>query len=512
MMPDWRALFAGPRAPQQRALQEGLEVLLRHGRDALQPDAVAMHAMNALIAAQGYRYAVHGRTRPRQAGEPLAVLLAGYNGTRNTGSDVRVHEIIRQWRHLLGEDRVALTVMTQHPDRTHGYFPGVRQAHLPAFYLPFLQQTCPANDVIMACEGSMFTSRFADALSTMMVGAMALGHADGALGVGYGGEAGRMSPPLRAFVRHHAPALQVFCRTQATRDALDELGVPTHPGEDTAWTFEPEPPHAGLDALHRAGWDGRQPLVIGCPVDPFCWPVVPDLRRALADWIHPDPADDPDHYRAFYYHRRHPDADNLRDRYEGAMATALRHAADRTGGFPILVAMEALDTTPARRVADRLHGAPCFSSLDHDMHTLVGILRRGHLLVSSRYHAMVCSMAAGVPSIGLSIDQRIPDLLALRGHGHLCLDADDPDAADRIVPRVDTALDDHGALHHATRAAILPALERMGSMGLALRRMVVARWSDLADALPPHTVDNTDPWAGLPPLGTTLTRTLEALA
>ena len=40
-------------------------------------------------------------------GEKLKLLFAGYNGTRNTGADVRVHEMLRQigWRvSTLGHD------------------------------------------------------------------------------------------------------------------------------------------------------------------------------------------------------------------------------------------------------------------------------------------------------------------------------------------------------------------------------------------------------------------------
>ncbi len=36
-------------------------------------------------------------------GEKLSLLFAGYNGTRNTGSDVRVEEMLRQVRRVLGE-------------------------------------------------------------------------------------------------------------------------------------------------------------------------------------------------------------------------------------------------------------------------------------------------------------------------------------------------------------------------------------------------------------------------
>ena len=38
-----------------------------------------------------------GAGHPWQPGEKLKLLFAGYNGTRNTGSDVRVEEMLRQW-------------------------------------------------------------------------------------------------------------------------------------------------------------------------------------------------------------------------------------------------------------------------------------------------------------------------------------------------------------------------------------------------------------------------------
>ncbi len=36
-----------------------------------------------------------GAGQPWKPGEPLRLLFAGYNGTRNTGSDVRVEEMLR---------------------------------------------------------------------------------------------------------------------------------------------------------------------------------------------------------------------------------------------------------------------------------------------------------------------------------------------------------------------------------------------------------------------------------
>ncbi|HTS77670.1 MAG TPA: hypothetical protein VMG40_15775, partial [Bryobacteraceae bacterium] len=48
-----------------------------------------------------------------KTGQKLKLLFAGYNGTRNTGSDVRVEEITRQVRRILGAENVEFAVMSQ---------------------------------------------------------------------------------------------------------------------------------------------------------------------------------------------------------------------------------------------------------------------------------------------------------------------------------------------------------------------------------------------------------------
>src|SRR6185312_2108091 len=70
-----------------------------------------------------------------QPGEKLKLFFAGYNGTRNTGADVRVEEMLRQIKHILnhveGQDRCELSVLTQNFKLTDGYFKGVKQVYLP---------------------------------------------------------------------------------------------------------------------------------------------------------------------------------------------------------------------------------------------------------------------------------------------------------------------------------------------------------------------------------------------
>jgi hypothetical protein len=128
----------------------------------------------------------------------------------------------------------------------------------------------------------MFKSKFASALSTMMAGAMGMAIAERKLSVGYGAEAGSMTPTLKEFVRDVCKGSLVLCRNEPSREVLHELGIRTTSGADTAWTFEPAPLSRGAQLLRDAGWDGRQKILVVCPINPFWWPVKPDLLKAAA--------------------------------------------------------------------------------------------------------------------------------------------------------------------------------------------------------------------------------------
>jgi hypothetical protein len=54
-----------------------------------------------------------GSGRRWTPGGKLRLFFTGYNGTRNTGADVRVEEMLRQIRHVLGDDHVQFSVLTQ---------------------------------------------------------------------------------------------------------------------------------------------------------------------------------------------------------------------------------------------------------------------------------------------------------------------------------------------------------------------------------------------------------------
>ena len=67
------------------------------------------------------------------------------------------------------------------------------------------------------------------------------------------------------------------------------------------------------------------------------------------------------------------------------------------------------------------------------MYEMVSILRACHMMVSSRYHGIVTSMPGLVPSAGITMDERIRNLMRERGHQDLLMNVDDPDLEPKLL-------------------------------------------------------------------------------
>jgi len=416
-----------------------------------------------------------GAGQPWQPGEPLKLLFAGYNGTRNTGSDLRVHEILRQVRQVLGAERLELAVMTQNFESSRGYFGDARQVHLPDIFPPFLRREVPRHHGVIACEGSMFKSKFASALTTMMIGSLGIAAAQNKLSVGYGGDAGEMDPMLEKMVRRYCSRSLVIPRSEESQSLLSELGVPTELGTDTAWTFEPHGPEYGRKVLMDAGWDGRKPVLAVCPINPFWWPVKPSIPKWLARTLFG--AYKQSHYRTIYFHKSGAEVDRAYKRYLDELALAVNAFRSRHDVFTILVAMESLDARACEAIAPQLP-APIFASDHYDMFQLVSIVRCARWMVSSRYHGIVSSMPAGVVSAGVTMDERIRNMMRERGHNHLMFTVDDPQLHEKLIEAMETLVRDEDSIREAIRVTVVRNLKVMARMGVFLERQVHTRYPE----------------------------------
>ena len=411
----------------------------------------------------GWMFGLGQRWSP---GQKLKLLFAGYNGTRNTGSDVRVQEMIRQVRHILGADNTEFSVMSQNFEHSKGYFEGTRQVHLPDVYPPFLFREVHANHGVIACEGSMFKSKFANALTTMMIGSLGLASAQNKLSVAYGGDAGHMDDLIQWMCSRYTKESLVITRSLESQQLLTKMEIPNELGADTAWTFEPHPPAYAQKVLREAGWDGRSPILVLCPIHPFIWPVRASIAKYLASAT--TGAWKESQYRTVYFFESGVDVDRKFSHYINGYTKATKAFLQRHRVFPILVAMERLDSLACREIAKEIPRIPIFTSDDYDMFQLVSILRRCTYMVSSRYHGIVTCMPAEVVSAGVTMDERIRNLMRERGHQNLLLTVEDPDLAPKLLHVMETMVSEADSIRENIGKIVVSNLKNMARMGVFL--------------------------------------------
>jgi polysaccharide pyruvyl transferase WcaK-like protein len=399
-----------------------------------------------------------------QPGERLKLLFAGYNGTRNTGSDVRVNEMLRQVRHMLGAENVDFSVMTQCFDRTKGYFEGTRQVFLPDVFPPFLYRETRKNHGIVACEGSMFKSKFANALTTMMIGSLGHASSENKLSIGYGAEAGHMDALIEKMCARYVHDSLVITRNPESQIVLGKLGISTELGTDTAWTFEPHPEAYARKALRAAGWDEKTPLLILCPIHPYVWPVKASLAKYVARIT--TGAYKESQYRTVYFHESGTEVDRKFKQYIDGFVSATRAFQQKHKVFTVLVGTERLDAVACRAIAEQIPGLPIFTSDDFDMYQLVSVLRQASYMVSSRYHGIVTSMPSLVASAGVTMDERIRNLMRERGHSHLCVNVDDPDLGPKMLQMMEALVAESESIREGIGQTVVRNLKVMARMGV----------------------------------------------
>ena len=425
--------------------------------------------VSALIEIRRFAW-MFGLGRRWTPGEKLRLLFAGYNGTRNTGSDVRVQEMLRQVRHVLGADNVDFSVMSQDFKRSAGYFDGTRQVHLPDVFPPFLFREVQQNHGVIACEGSMFKSKFANALTTMMIGSLGMASAENKLSLGYGGEAGHMDRLVQDMCARYVHDSLVITRNVESQTLLRKLGIPTELGTDTAWTFEPNPPEYARKVLREAGWDEKTPVLVLCPIHPFVWPVKASIAKYIARVT--TGAYKESQYRTVYFHESGPEVDRKYRHYISGFGKAAAAFCQRHRVFPILVAMERLDAVACRSMLEFLPGTPIFTSDDYNMFELVSILRAGSYMVSSRYHGIVTCMPSLVASAGVTMDERIRNLMRERGHEHLFLTVEDPDLETKLLQVMETLVSEADSVREGIGRTVIRNLKVMARMGTILEDAV----------------------------------------
>src|SRR5260370_4894968 len=210
----------------------------------------------------------------------------------------------------------------------------------------------------MVCEGSMCKSKFANALTTMMIGSLGLASVENKLSLAYGGEAGHMDPLIQDMCARYVHDSLVITRNVESQDLLRKLGISTELGTDTAWTFEPRPSEYARKTLREAGWDEKTPILVLCPIHPFVLPVKASIAKYIARVTTRAYKDS--QYRTVYFHQSSPDVNSQYRHYISAFAKAAPAFRERHPVFPILVAMARLASAAFRAMLAFLPATPEF--------------------------------------------------------------------------------------------------------------------------------------------------------
>jgi len=129
-------------------------------------------------------------------------------------------------------------------------------------------------------------------------------------------------------------------------------------------------------------------------------------------------------------------------------------------------------------------------------------------MASSRYHAMVTSMPALVPSAGITMDERIRNLLRERGHEHLLLTVEDADLGERLAGVLERLAAEADAVRDGIGRSVVRNLKTMARMGMYLERAVhqqypefpvrsgVRGWEEYLPALSPNLTGLLDTYEG----------------
>lgn len=412
-------------------------------------------------------------------GEKLKILLVGYNGKRNTGADVRVAEIVRQFNRILGEDKVEITVPTLNPDLTKVYFDrDAKLSNLNTIFFKDVLDLCTHNHIAVISEGSTLKSQFANALTLYFCEAAGVMKKQGKPCLAYGSEAGRMDDFVEKLASRMCDETYFIARTEASLKIIEGMGLKGHVGTDTAWTFKPaDRDWISKELREKTGWDGKKPLVgIAC-IDPWSYPVKPNISKTIkAAWTH----NWENHYEKVYFFAA--------SERGGKYPAYLKGLADGINNFrkdhdvhPIIVGMDWTDLDACTDLQALVDGKPyIFSSRFYDGYQMTAALHSLSMLVTSRYHARVLSMTGGVPSIAVSLDERLYNIYNECGQlDDYYLKTDEPALGDKLLPMMEKMWADREQVSAHIRSQVPRYLKQVADMGKFFRGYVISKFAGI---------------------------------
>jgi len=332
----------------------------------------------------------------------IKVLLVGYNGANNTGAEALLLSDIADVRAVLGPEAL-ITVPSLNEANLRRYVqegPNLRIVPLPMIFPSAVRRLVADHDLIMLVEGHCYMD---DSTSLLMWGylwATHCSHTMGKLCLAYSVDAGELSPINRRLVRHEASKTDlIIARSQAAANRLHACGVtaPVKVTADNALSFQA----AGSDEgwVQKVWPEARSGMVGLAAVNYYLWPVV------LRPWGKSE-----DCYKWPYYFSTSQERRYAANELANGYAAVADYLVKEHGKHVALICMEELDEPFAHRVQQKMacaDQARLFSAREYSASQMTTLLRSLDLLVTSRYHGCILSLAGQVPQIAVGHDLRL---------------------------------------------------------------------------------------------------------
>ena len=210
------------------------------------------------------------------------VLLMGYNGANNTGSETRLISIIEDVRRVLGSE-VCITIPTLNEKNLRRYIKEESNliiAPVPSIYFFALRKLVKEQDLILLVEGSCYMDTWTSALLWAFLWTTRVANSHNIPCLAYAVDAGDLSPLNKFLVKREASKTDlIITRTSYARDKLLKMGVtaPIMHTADSAFTFQTETEDRNI--LKKI-WENEnlpepERSIVGLAIiDFYLWPVV----------------------------------------------------------------------------------------------------------------------------------------------------------------------------------------------------------------------------------------------
>jgi polysaccharide pyruvyl transferase WcaK-like protein len=350
------------------------------------------------------------------------ILLVGYNGANNTGAEAKLLSIVKEIRSIVGPDAV-ITIPSLNEENLRRYIPESPTVKIkpvrPSIFFWDIRNLVKQNDLILLVEGSCYMDTWGSALLWFYLLATRYAHSLGKPCVAYSVDAGNASRLNRWLIRREASKTNlILSRTQKAADRLKKWAVkaPIEVTADNAFSFNPNPADEGL--LKRI-WPEASYVVGVAAEDIYKWPVVirPYASKKFL-------------YRWPYYYTHTKESQEKSELLADVLAVQADEMIEDYGTSVALLSMEGLDATFGKKIQGLMkhpEKTRIFTSIDYNASQMTSILRSLDLLITSRYHAGVLSLAHQVPQTAIGHDLRIRDLYCDLGIEDLFVDHEDPD-------------------------------------------------------------------------------------